>query len=327
VSSSRDGRICNHHGVAAVPNGVTTDSRGGLGGRPLVLFALMSVLWGIPYLFIRIAVDEVSPTFLVLARTAIAAVILLPIALARIDLRPVLARWPWVVAFAAIEIAIPWVALGSAEQHVSSSLAALVIAGVPLVGTVIAFATGSADRMGPVGLLGLLLGIVGVTAIVGSGMGSTDPVALAQLGLVAVCYAVGPVILVRKLGDLPSVGVMALSLAITAVVFTPIGIVSWPAAMPSPAAITSILVLAVFCTAVAFLVFAALVAAVGAVRSTVITYINPAVAAVLGVAVLGETLTPPMLLGFVLVTLGSVLATRRPPGAAAPVPVESADPA
>jgi drug/metabolite transporter (DMT)-like permease len=202
-----------------------------------------------------------------------------------------------------------------------------VIAGVPLVGTVIAFATGSADRMGPVGLLGLLLGIVGVTAIVGSGMGSTDPVALAQLGLVAVCYAVGPVILVRKLGDLPSVGVMALSLAITAVVFTPIGIVSWPAAMPSPAAITSILVLAVFCTAVAFLVFAALVAAVGAVRSTVITYINPAVAAVLGVAVLGETLTPPMLLGFVLVTLGSVLATRRPPGAAAPVPVESADPA
>ena len=306
---------------------MTTDSPGGLGGRPLVLFALMSVLWGIPYLFIRIAVDEVSPAFLVLARTSIAAAILLPIALARIDLRPVLARWPWVVAFAAIEIAIPWVALGSAEQQVSSSLAAMVIAAVPLIGTVIAFATGSADRMGPVGLLGLLLGMVGVAAIVGTNLGSTDPVALAQLGIVALCYAIGPVILVRKLGGLPSVGVMALSLAMTAVVFVPIGALSWPAAMPSPAALTSILVLAVFCTAVAFLVFAALVAAVGAVRSTVITYINPAVAAVLGVLVLNESLTPPMLLGFVLVTLGSLLATRRPVAVAAPAPVKGADPA
>jgi drug/metabolite transporter (DMT)-like permease len=313
--------------MTAVPEGVTTDSRGGLGGRPLVLFALMSVLWGIPYLFIRIAVDEVSPAFLVLARTSIAAAILLPIALARVDLRPILARWPWVAAFAAIEIAIPWVALGSAEQYVSSSLAALVIAGVPLVGTVIAFATGSADRMGPVGLLGLLVGIVGVAAIVGTGMGSTDPVALAQLGLVAVCYAVGPVILVRKLGGLPSVGVMALSLAMTAVVFVPIGALSWPAAMPSPAALTSILVLAVLCTAVAFLVFAALIAAVGAVRSTVITYINPAVAAVLGIVVLNESMTPGMLVGFVLVTFGSVLATRKPPGPAPSAAERAAEPA
>jgi drug/metabolite transporter (DMT)-like permease len=304
--------------MTAVPDVVTTEPRGGLVGRPLLLFVLMSILWGIPYLFIRIAVAEVSPPFLVLARTAIASAILIPIALARVDMRPVLARWPWVVAFAAIEIAIPWVALGSAEQHVSSSLAALVIAGVPLVGTVIAFATGSADRMGPVGLLGLLLGIAGVAAIVGSGMGTTDPVALAQLGLVAVCYAIGPVILARKLAGLPSVGVMAMSLAMTAIVFLPIGALSWPTTLPSPQALTSILVLAILCTAVAFLVFAALVAAVGPVRSTVITYINPAVAAVLGVLVLNESLTPTMLAGFVLVTMGSVLATRRPPATPAP---------
>jgi drug/metabolite transporter (DMT)-like permease len=292
---------------------VTTDSPGGPGGRPLLLFALMSVLWGIPYLFIRIAVAEVSPAFLVLARTSIAASILLPIALVRVDLRPVLARWRWVAAFAAIEIAIPWVALGSAEQHVSSSLAALVIAGVPLVGTVIAFASGSADRMGPAGMLGLLMGIAGVAAIVGTGFGSADPVALAQLGLVAICYAAGPVILVRRLGGLPSVGVMALSLAMTAVVFVPIGALSWPSAMPSPAVLGSILVLAVLCTALAFLVFAALVAAVGPVRSTVITYINPAVAALLGVLVLNES---------------SVLATRRPPPAeTAPVAIEGAGPA
>ena len=291
---------------------MTAVSGGGLGGRPLLLFALMSILWGIPYLFIRIAVAEVSPAFLVLARTGLATAILLPIALARVDLRPILARWRWLIAFAAIEIAIPWVALGSAEQHVSSSLAALLLAGVPLVGTVIAFALGSADRFGPTGLAGLGIGLVGVLAIVGGNIGTTDPVALVQLAIVVVCYAVGPVILVRRLGGLPSVGVMALSLGMTALVFAPIGALDMPAAMPSSATIVSIVVLAVACTAVAFLVFAALIDAVGPVRATVITYINPAVAAVLGVIVLDETLTPPMIVGFVLVTIGSVLATRRP---------------
>jgi drug/metabolite transporter (DMT)-like permease len=283
-------------------------------GRPLVLFALMSVIWGIPYLFIRIAVDEVSPAFLVFARTGIAAAILLPIALLRTDLRPVLARWRWVVAFAAIEIAVPWVLLGSAEQKVASSLAAMVIAGVPLVGVVIALLSGRSERLGPAGMAGLLVGLLGVAAIVGGDFGSTDPIALLELGLVAVCYALGPVILVRRLAGLPSVGVMALSLALTFVVYIPIAALQWPTALPSPAVLWSIATLAVVCTAVAFLVFAALIDAVGPVRATVITYINPAVAAVLGVVVLNEVLTPAMIVGFALVTLGSVLATR-PPGA------------
>lgn len=132
--------------------------------RALLLFALMSVIWGIPYLFIRIAVTEVTPATLVLGRTAIAAAILLPIALARTDLREVLVRWRWVVAFAVVEIAIPWVALGSAEQHISSSLAGLLIAGVPLVGAAIALLTGGADRFGAVGVLGMLLGIAGLVS-------------------------------------------------------------------------------------------------------------------------------------------------------------------
>ena len=136
--------------------------------RALILFALMSVIWGIPYLFIRIAVAEITPATLVLGRTVIAAAVLLPIALLRTDLRQVLGRWRWVVAFAAVEIAIPWIALGSAEQHISSSMAGLLIAGVPLVGAGIALATGGADRFGPVGLLGMLIGIAGVALIVGA---------------------------------------------------------------------------------------------------------------------------------------------------------------
>jgi drug/metabolite transporter (DMT)-like permease len=284
--------------------------------RGLVLFALMSVIWGIPYLFIRIAVAEISPAYLVLVRTLLATAILLPIALARVDIRPILRRWPWLVAFAAIEIAIPWIALGSAEQHLSSSLTGLLIAGVPLVGAAFALATGGADRLGGSGLVGLLIGLVGVGAIVGFDLGTYDAVALLQIAIVVVGYAVGPAILARRLGGLPAVGVMALSLAVTALVYIPIAATQWPSTMPSMNVWVSVVILAVACTAVAFLLFAALIDEIGPVRSTLITYINPAVAAVLGVLVLNETLTVPMIVGFVLVLVGSALATRRPTPAA-----------
>jgi drug/metabolite transporter (DMT)-like permease len=168
--------------------------------------------------------------------------------------------------------------------------------------------------LGPVGLAGLLVGLLGVAAIVGGDFGTTDPIALVELAAVAVCYALGPVILARRLGGLPAVGVMALSLGLTFLVYVPIAALQWPTEVPSPAVVGSIVTLAIVCTALAFLLFAALIDAVGPVRATVITYVNPAVAAVLGVVVLNEVLTPAMIVGFGLVTLGSVLATR-PPGA------------
>jgi drug/metabolite transporter (DMT)-like permease len=286
--------------------------------RGIVLFGLMSVIWGIPYLFIRVAVAEITPATLVLGRTAIAAVILLPIALAQVNLRPILARWQWVVAFAAIEIAIPWIALGSAERHLSSSLTGLLIAGVPLVGTTLAIATGGADRLGRVGLLGLLIGLLGVAAIVGGDYATSDPTALLQIVVVVVGYAVGPAILARRLGGLPTVGVMALSLALCAVVYIPIAAPDIPSVMPSTNVVASVVILAVVCTAVAFLVFAALIDEVGPVRATVITYVNPAVAAVLGVLVLHEEFSPAMAIGFALVILGSALATRPSRRAEAP---------
>lgn len=270
----------------------------------------MSIIWGIPYLFIRIAVAEITPATLVLFRTGIAAAILLPIALTRTDLRPVLARWRWVAAFAAVEIAIPWMALGSAEQHISSSLAGLLIAGVPLVGAAIALLTGGADRFGRVGVLGLLIGFVGVIAIVGTNFGASDLTALVQVGVVVVGYAFGPAILARRLDGLPTVGIMAISLSLCALVFAPIAATQLPQALPSANVIIAVAVLATVCTAAAFLIFGALIDEVGPVRATVITYINPAVAAVLGVLVLNESITLPMAIGFVLVIAGSVLATR-----------------
>ena len=295
--------------------------------RALLLFVAMSLIWGIPYLFIRVAVAEMSPSVLVFGRTAIAAAILLPIAVARVDLRAVLRRWRWVAIFAVVEVWVPWVMLGSAEQHLTSSLAGLLVAGVPLVSAVLALATGGRDRISRRGLVGLLIGLAGVAAIVGFDLGVSDALALAQMVLVVVGYALGAAILGRRLGGLPAVGVMALAMSLSAIAYAPIALIQWPAAMPSAGALAAVAVLGVVCTAAAFVLFSALIAEVGPVRSTVVTYANPAVASFLGVVVLGETLTAAMILGLGLVILGSMLATGGGGAAAVPTPESDAGPA
>jgi len=277
----------------------------------------MCVIWGIPYLFIRVAVAEISPEVLVFCRAGIAAVILLPFAFRRGAASRLRRRWLPVLAFAAIEIGIPWLALSSAEQQITSSLAGLLISAVPLVATVIALVLGTAERTRPVALAGLLVGIVGVGLVVGLDIRAGNWFPIAQVLLVAVCYAVGPAILSRYLADQPGVAVMAFALAATAIAYVPLAVLTWPAAMPSPSALFAVALLALICTALAFVLFAQLIAEIGPVRSTVITYVNPAVAAVLGVVALGENLTPAMIGGFALILGGSVLATRRARPAAA----------
>ena len=270
----------------------------------------MSLIWGIPYLFIRVAVAEISPATLVFARTGIAALILVPIALLRTDYRSVLARWRWVVAFAVIEMGVPWVLLGTAEQQIPSSLAGLLVAGVPLVATVVAVGTGGRDRVGATGVVGLLIGLSGVAAIVGVNLGTSNTAALLAMAVVVVGYAVGPAILARRLAGLSTVAVMALSLSLCALAYAPIAVLQRPAAVPSPGALGAVAVLGLVCTAAAFLLFWALINETGPVRATVITYFNPAVAALLGVVVLNESFTPVMAVGFGLVIAGSVIATR-----------------
>jgi drug/metabolite transporter (DMT)-like permease len=282
--------------------------------RGILLFALMSVIWGIPYLFIRVAVEEVSPAFLVFARTAVAALVLVPIALTRTDFRAVLARWRWVVAFAVFEMGVPWILLGTAEQQITSSLAGLLVAGVPLIATVLAVATGGRDRVGASGLIGLLVGLAGVAAIVGLNLGASNSLALLAMIPVVIGYSVGPAILARRLGGLSNVAVMAFAVSLCALAYAPIAVIQRPATLPSAAALSALVVLGLVCTAAAFLLFWALIDEIGPVRSTVVTYVNPAVAALLGVVVLNESFTVIMAVGFALVILGSVLATR-PAGA------------
>jgi drug/metabolite transporter (DMT)-like permease len=279
--------------------------------RGWILFAAMGLIWGIPYLFIKIAVSELTPASLVFLRTAIGAGLLLPVAAARKDLGPLLPHWRWIIAYTFVEVAAPWFLLSDAERHISSSLSGLLIALVPSIGAVLAWATGSDDRVDLRRISGLGLGFLGVAALVGLDVGAGDIGAVSEVALVALGYALGALIIARKLSGLPSFGVVAASLALTMVVYAPVGVAQLPRALPSPQVIVALTVLGVVCTAVAFLIFFPLIAEVGAVRATVITYVNPAVALALGVAILGEPLTVGIVLGFVLIVLGSVLATRR----------------
>jgi drug/metabolite transporter (DMT)-like permease len=280
--------------------------------RGLVLFAAMCVIWGIPYLFIKIAVRDLSPATLVWSRNLLAALLLLPLAAWRNELRAVLPHWRPLVLFAAIEIGIPWLLLASAEQKLSSSLTALLIAAVPLIGVLLALGTGSRDRLNGSALVGLLVGLVGVAALVGLDTGGANARSIAEVFGVAFCYALGPLILDRYLSGLPALGVIAASLSLCAIAYTPAGVWRLPATAPGPEVIVSVLVLAFICTALAFVLFFQLIAEAGPVRATVITYVNPAVAAIAGVAFLGESFTTGMGVGLVLILAGSALATRRP---------------
>jgi drug/metabolite transporter (DMT)-like permease len=262
----------------------------------------------------------------VLARTTVAGLLLLPVALARGRLPDVVRAWRPLLAFAAVEIMAPWVLLGVAEQHLSSSLTGLLIAAVPLVGAVLAVATRSDDRFDGRRLAGLLLGFAGVAALVGFEVGGGDVGAVVAVAVVAVCYATGPLVLSRWLAHLPGLGVITASLLVTALGFLTVGVAQAPTRWPGTDVVLAVLGLALLCTAVAFLVFFALIAEVGPTRSTVITYVNPAVAVLLGVTLLDERFTVATGVGFALILAGSVLATRRAPEPAAEASRDDARP-
>jgi drug/metabolite transporter (DMT)-like permease len=282
--------------------------------RAIALFLGLGFAWGIPYLLIKVSVEELSPAQLVLGRTSVAALLLLPIALARGAVLPALREWKPLLAYSLVEIAIPWVALGSAETRLPSSTTGLLIAAVPLVGLAVAFVSGRAERLSPAQWMGLALGIAGVAALVGLDVSGSDLGAVGEVAIVVVGYALGPAILARRLSHLPGIGVVATSLSITALIYVPIVLVGdgVPSGMPSGKVVASVATLAVLCTAAAFLWLFALVGEVGPVRATTITYVNPAVAVLAGVIVLDEPLTVWTVVGFVLVVAGSFLVNRRP---------------
>ncbi len=275
------------------------------------LFIALCVIWGIPYLLIRVAVEEVSPPTLVFLRTAVAALLLVPLAWRRGGLRPIAARWRWVLAYTVVELAVPWLLLSHAEQRIASSLAGLLVASVPLIAVVLYRMAGNTERLDARRYAGLAVGFAGVAALAGIDVGATDPLAAAEMGVVALCYAAGPLIISRRLAGLSSIGVVTVSLVVTAVLYAPAGLWLLPSSVSAEVA-ASMATLAVVCTALAFLLFFPLIRTVGPSRATVITYVNPLVAVLLGVLLLSEPFTLGIAVGMPLILLGSVLGTAPP---------------
>jgi drug/metabolite transporter (DMT)-like permease len=283
--------------------------------RGWLLFTAMSVIWGVPYLLIKVSLRDLTPGTLVFARTGIAAALLVPLAAKRGLLRPLLAKWRILLFYTVIEIAGPWFLLSSAEQRLSSSLAGLLVASVPLIGAVAAMIIGgghpgSDDRPDARRLLGLLIGLGGVAVLVGVDVSGSDAWAVVAIAITAIGYATGPMLIARKLADLPTLGVVAASLGLTAIGYAPVAAAQWPTHL-SAKVVWSVLGLALVCTALAFMVFFALIAEVGPARATVITYVNPAIALLLGVVLLNEPFTVGIAVGFPLILIGCFFATSR----------------
>lgn len=278
--------------------------------RGWILFTSLALLWGTPYLFIRVAVEYVEPSVLVGLRVALAGLLLLPIALWRKELRPALKYWRWIVVFAFVEIAIPFLMLGYAEQRLSSSVTALVIAGVPILAAILARALGLDPNLRGMRIVGLAVGITGVATLVGLDVQGSQYFGVAAALITVTGYALGPIIITLRLSGAPSLGVITIALLINSVVYAPFVWLQWPSQPVAASAWWSIVTLGVLCTAIAFVLLFALIAEVGPARTTVITFINPAVAVLLGVVILSEPITLGILVGFPLVILGSYLATR-----------------
>lgn len=273
-----------------------------------LLFVALCVIWGVPYMFTSIAVRELSAPTLVFFRTLPAVLLLVPLAWHRREFGPALQRWPWVLACAATELTVPWLLLSHAQKSISSSMTGLLIASVPLIGAVLYRVAGSHDPLDARRTIGLVVGFVGVAALLGIDVGGGSPLAAAEVLVAACCYATGPLIISRWLSDIPSLGVVASTLTVTAAVYAIPAMRRLPESV-SGETVAAVAGLAFIATALGFLLFFWLIAEVGPSRATVVTYINPLVAVLLGVMLLSEPFTLGIAVGLPLILVGSALGT------------------
>jgi drug/metabolite transporter (DMT)-like permease len=283
-----------------------------MSARGWILFGAVSLLWGIPYGLIKIALaGGVTPSVLALGRTMIGALVLLALAQRAGVLGSLGGRLRWLCLYALTEVALPFPLLAVGERKVSSSFAAILIATAPLFVAVLAFRLDANERVSGRRLAGLMVGLLGVVALVGTGIGRGSGLLLGTgaVILVAFSYAVAPLILRRRLGDLDPRATAGVSLAIASLLLSPAAAFDRPAQPPSAHALAALLALGLFCTAAALALYAALVVEVGAGRALVVTYLNPLVALALGISILGERPSAGAVAGLALILCGAWFAT------------------
>jgi drug/metabolite transporter (DMT)-like permease len=284
--------------------------------RNLILFILAGFLWGIPYLFIRVAVDPdngFSPAIVVFIRVFIGALILIPISIYDKSLFVAIKGWKYIAVYALFEMVIPWILIGTAEQSISSGLAGLLVASVPIFSTIIASMYGDKSVWHPRRLFGMAVGFLGVFLLVGieSFTGSSDPIAILMILGASVGYAYAVIYITRKMPGVSGVAINAIAMAMTALFYSPALFLLWPDHKISLSATYSVIALGVFSTGIAFAVFFTVMAEIGPTRASLVTYMNTAFAVVLGVLILSEPLTIGIIVGLPLVLIGSYLASRK----------------
>ena len=281
--------------------------------RAWATFAALCAIWGLPYFFIKLALQDLSPACVAWGRIALAAIVLVPIAWHRGALQKALAHKRAIIPFAIAELVIPFSLIAVGEQWLSSSLAGILIATVPLIVVVIAPLFGVRERLGAQRIAGLAIGFCGVVAIVGFDTGHGPMLWAGVVCIMISCagYAIGPLIVQRYLADLDELGAVAASLVVASILLLPLAALSLPDRIPSAQALGAVAALGIACTALALYLFFYLIKEAGATRAAVVAYINPAVAAVIGVLVLHEPFGVSAGAGLAMILFGSWLATGK----------------
>jgi drug/metabolite transporter (DMT)-like permease len=283
--------------------------------RALFHFGVSGLFWGIPYLLMKVAVRDFPPAVIVCGRVTIGALILIPIAIHQKVLKDAIRGWHYVLPYALFEMMIPWILITNAEKKISSGLAGLLIATVPIWSTVFASMTGDKTVWHSKRLVGMLVGFVGLVGLVGyeSIVGGSDPLSIAMMLVTAMSYSFAVNMISQKLPDVSGIAINGLAMVFTAIAYAPLMIVQFPAASTvSKESAISLLTLGIFSTAIAFISFFIVLKEIGPARASIGTYVNTAVAVVLGVLILSEPLTIGIIIGLPLVMIGSFLASRKP---------------
>jgi drug/metabolite transporter (DMT)-like permease len=278
---------------------------------------LAGVFWGLPYFFIVWALESFSTPTIVFARTLLGALILIPYAIRVGGIKPALRAWPYVVLFAVLEMVVPWWLITEAGKHISSGLSGLLVATVPFFAVaILAIFLKDRTALRPVPLAGMIIGFGGVVALVGvdSFLGNIQPLWVGAVVLGSIGYAIAPIMANIKISHVPTSGVIGLSMALVAIVYAPAAMAELPAELdagPTTHAWIALVVLGLICSALAFVIFFELLKEIGPAKASLITYLNTAVALSLGTLFLAEPVTPGLLLGIPLISLGLYLSAKK----------------
>lgn len=278
------------------------------------LFALVGALWGVPYLFMKVAVEELSTPLIVFARVLIGALVLIPLAFYMKTLTPALKYWRYILLYAVLEMVIPWSLITSSQRDLSSGVVALLVATVPIWATFFAHYSGDTTAAHRTRIFGIAIGLLGIALIVG--IESLNDVAnifaLFSVLVAAFSYAWAVNMITSKAPDASGVAINGIAMAISTAIFAPFALTNLPKSTPSSDAILATIGLGVLCTAIAFWIFFKVLDEIGPARASLVVYPNTAIAVVLGIILLDEKLTLAIAIGLPLVLVGSYFASRKP---------------